>query len=89
MVIKGVQEFNFVDKRIGVTKEGEQYISINVISKDNKKFNFISKNTELIDKISPLNLQRFAPVKLVLGFERTFNKEKRTSYWTCELIGVE
>lgn len=89
MIIKGVQEFNFIDKHIGVTKDGEQYISINVISKDNKKFNFISKNTDLIDKISPLNLQRFAIVKLILGFERIYNKEKRTSYWTCDLIGVE
>lgn len=89
MVIKGVHEFNFIDKHIGVTKDGEQYISINVISKDNKKFNFISKNTDLIDKISPLNLQRFAIVKLILGFERIYNKEKRTSYWTCDLIGVE
>lgn len=83
------EDFNFVDKRVGVTKEGEQYISINVISKDNRKFNFISKDTKLIDKISPLNLQRFAPIKLVLDFERIYNKEKRTSYWTCELIGVE
>lgn len=89
MIIKGVQEFNFIDKHIGVTKDGEQYISINVISKDNKKFNFISKNTDLIDKISPLNLQRFAIVKLILGFEKIYNKEKRTSYWTCDLIGVE
>lgn len=88
-MIKGTQEFNFIDKRVGVTKEGEQYISINVISKDNKKFNFISKDTKLIDKISPLNLQRFAPIKLILDFERVFNKEKRTSYWTCELVGVE
>lgn len=83
------EEFNFIDKRVAVTKDGEQYISINVISKDNKKFNFISKDTKLIDKISPLNLQRFAPIRLILDFERVFNKEKRTSYWTCELIGVE
>lgn len=83
------EEFNFIDKRVGVTKEGEQYISINVISKDNKKFNFISKDTKLIDRISPLNLQRFAPIKLQLNFERTFNREKRTSYWTCSLVGVE
>ncbi len=88
-MVKGTQEFNFIDKRIGVTKEGEQYISINVISKDNRKFNFISKDVKLIDKISPLNLQRFAPIKLVLDFDRVFNTEKRTSYWTCELVGVE
>lgn len=83
------EEFNFVDKRVGVTKDGEQYISINVISKDNKKFNFISKDNKLIDKVAPLNLQRFAIIKLILCFERTFNKEKRTSYWTCSLVGVE
>jgi len=83
------EEFNFIDKRVGVTKDGEQYISINVISKDNKKFNFISKDNKLIDKVAPLNLQRFALIKLVLNFERVFNKEKRTSYWTCNLVGVE
>lgn len=88
-MIKGTQEFNFIDKRVGVTKDGEQYISINVLSKDNRKFNFISKEAKLIDKIAPLNLQRFAPIKLVLDFERIYNQEKRTSYWSCELIGVE
>ena len=88
-MIRGTQEFNFIDKRNGVTKEGEQYISINVISKDNKKFNFISKDKKLIDKITPLNLQRFAPIRLVLEFDRAFNSEKRVSFWTCELVGVE
>ncbi len=76
-------------KGYGVTKDGEQYISINVLSKNNKKFNFISKDTKLIDKISPLNLQKFSPIKLVLNFERVFNKQKRTSYWSCEFVGVE
>ena len=83
------EEFNFVDTKAGVTNDGEQYLSINVLSKSNKKFNFMTKDTKLIDKLSPLNIQRFSPIKLVLDFERTFNKEKRTSYWTCELIGVE
>ena len=83
------EEFNFVDKRVGVTKDGEQYISINVISKDNKKFNFISKDTKLIDKVAPLNLQRFALIKLILCFEREFIKERRTSYWNFNLIGFE
>lgn len=41
------EEFNFIDKRVAVIKEGERYISINVLSKDNKKFNFISKYTKL------------------------------------------
>lgn len=88
-MFKCKEEFNFVDKRVAVTKDGEQYISINVISKDNKNFNFISKNTDLIDKISPLNLQKFSKITLILGFKREFNKEKRTSYWTCSLLGVE
>lgn len=83
------EEFNFIDKRVGMTKDNEQYISINVLTKDNKKFNFISKDKKLIDKIAPLNLQRFSIIKLILSFEREFNKERRTSYWTCTLVGVE
>ena len=83
------EDFNFIDKRVGVTKEGEQYLSINVLSKDNKKFNFISRDTKLIDKIAPLNLQRFSIIKLILEFTREYNKERKTSYWTCKLIGVE
>ena len=81
--------FNFIDKREGITKDGEKYLSINVLSKDNRKFNFITKDTDLINKISPLNLQKFSQIKLVLNFERVYNRETRTSYWTCELIGVE
>lgn len=83
------EEFNFIDKRVGVTKDGEQYISVNVLSKDNKKFNFISKDSRLIDKLSPLNLQRFSPIKLILNFERVYNKERKTSFWSCTLLGVE
>lgn len=88
-MITGKEKFNFIDKRVGVTKDGEQYISINVLSSDNRKFNFISKDSDLINKVAPLNLQKFAPVTLVLKFERIYNSEKRTSYWTCELVGVE
>ena len=88
-MIKGFETFNFIDKRIGVTKEGEQYISINVLSNDNKKLNFISKDTKLIDKISPLNIQKFSPIKLHFDIDRVFNAEKRVSYWSVNLIGVE
>ncbi len=88
-MITGKQKFNFIDKRVGVTKDGEQYISINVLSVDNRKFNFISKDSDLINKVAPLNLQKFAPVTLVVKFERVYNNERRTSYWTCELVGVE
>ena len=83
------ETFNFIDKREGVTKDGEKYLSINVLSRDNRKFNFITKDMDLVNKISPLNIQKFSPIKLILDFERVFNREKRTSYWTCNLIGVE
>lgn len=83
------ETFNFIDKREGITKDGEKYLSINVLSKDNKKLNFITKDSELINKISPLNLQKFSPIKLILNFDREFNREKRTSFWSCNLIGVE
>lgn len=83
------ETFNFIDKREGVTKDGEKYLSINVLSRDNRKFNFITKDMDLVNKISPLNIQKFSPIKLILDFERVFNREKRTSYWTCNLVGVE
>ncbi|MCI8411861.1 MAG: hypothetical protein HFJ40_05475 [Clostridia bacterium] len=83
------ETFNFIDKREGITKDGEKYLSINVLSKDNRKFNFITKDIDLINKISPLNLQRFAPIKIIVEFERVYNREKRTSYWSCEFKGVE
>lgn len=81
--------FNFIDKREGVTKDGEKYLSINVLSKDNKKLNFITKDNNLINKISPLNLQKFSAIKLILDFDREFNREKRISYWKCNLVGIE
>ena len=64
------EEFNFIDKRVGVTKDGEKYLSLNVLSKDNRKFNFITKDTKLIDKVGPLNIQKFAIIKLTIDFER-------------------
>lgn len=83
------EDFNFIDKRVGVTKDGEKYLSLNVLSKDNRKFNFITKDNKLIDKIAPLNIQKFSIIKLIIDFERVFNKENRTSYWICTLVGVE
>ena len=83
------ETFNFIDKREGITKDGEKYLSLNVLSKDNRKFNFITKDMDLVNKISPLNIQKFSPIKLILDFERVFNREKRTSYWTCNLVGIE
>lgn len=88
-MIKGQATFNFIDKRIGVTKDGEQYISINVLSEDNLKLNFISKDPKFIDKIGGLNITRFSPIKLYFEVVRVFNPEKRTSYWSVNLIGVD
>lgn len=83
------ESFYFIDKRQGTTKDGERYLSLNVLSQDNKKFNFIAKDPKVIDQLSPLNLQRFSKITLLCEFDREFNKERRTSYWTCTLVGVE
>lgn len=88
-MIKGQATFNYIDKLVGVTKDGEKYISLNVISKDNEKVNFISRDDELINKIGSLNISRFAPIKLTFETNRVWNSEKRFSYWDVVLLGVE
>lgn len=87
-MINGIQIFSYIDRKIGVTKDGEQFVAVNVLSKDNRKFNFISKSPEVIDKISQANFTKFQDIKLHFDFNREFNKEKKISYWTCEIIGV-
>ncbi len=87
-MINGTQVFSFIDRVVGVTQQGEQYIAINVLAKDNKKYSFFGKSPELIDKLSTMQLTKFQDVKLHFSFTREFNKEKRTSYWHCELVGV-
>lgn len=88
-MIRGQGNFNFIDKRVGVTKEGEQYILINVISQDNKNYSFISKDSKLIDRIASTNLAKFAPLKLNFDIEKEFNPKTRYSNWTVNLIGVD
>lgn len=87
-MINGVQVFSYIDKKVGVTKDGEQFIAVNVLSKDNKKFNFISKSPEVIDKLSQSNFTKFQDIKLHFDFTREYNREKKVSYWTCEIVGV-
>lgn len=87
-MIQGTQTFSFIEKKIGVTQDGEKYIAVNVLSKDNQKLSFISKKEDVINKISSLQLTKFQDIKLNFNFIREFNKEKRVSYWSCELIGV-
>ena len=83
-------KFNFLDKTIGVTKDGEKYVAINVIpAESTQKLNFISKDEEVIKIFSNVNLSRFAEITLKIGFEREYNSEKRISYWVCKLLGAE
>ncbi len=83
-------KFNYIDKVIGVTKEGEQYVSLNVIELGGtKKYNFISKDVQVIELFKKLDISRFAEINLELGFNREFNQERRFSFWTCVLLGVD
>lgn len=88
-MINGNAKFYFIDKLVGVTKEGEQYLSINVLSEDNRKFNFITKDPKIIDRLAPLNIQKFALVKLTFSIDKIFNPETRFSHWNVSLTGVE
>lgn len=87
-MINGNGVFTYIEKLVKVNSDGEKYLSLNVLSKDNKKVSFITKNEDLIDKVSGLQLTRFQDLKLFFNIERIFNKEKHYSYWTVELIGV-
>ena len=87
-MINGMQTFYYIEKKVGVNQDGEQYLALNVLSKNNKKIGFLVKNPNLIDKISQLNFTKFQDIKLHFDFDREYNKEKKTSYWTCEVVGV-
>lgn len=81
---------NFVDKVVGVTKDGEKYISVNVIPiDDNKKYNFISKDDNVINLFNTYDFKRFEEITISLAFIREFRPETRTSYWAVVLTGVE
>ncbi len=89
-MIQGKQVFTYIDSSAGVNQDGEKYIAINVMTKgtNKKKLSFVAKRPDVIDKISQMKFVDFQDIVLILDFERVFNKEKRTSYWTVELIGV-
>lgn len=87
-MINGNGVFTFIEKLVKVNSDGEKYLSLNVLSKDNKKISFITKNEDLINKVSGLQLTRFQELKLSFNIERIFNKEKRYCFWSVELIGV-
>ena len=88
-MIKGQETFNFIDKRVGVTKDGVKYICINVISRENQSVSFISTDEKLISKIGGLSLTRFAPIKLTFDISKEFNQKTRYSNWVVTLIGVD
>lgn len=89
-MIIGKQKFTYVDSAIGVNSDGEKYFAINVITKgeSKKKLSFVAKRPDVVDKISKFNFIDFQDIDLVLEFNRSFNAEKRVSYWNCELIGI-
>ena len=89
MLCKAEFDCIFVGKRFGVTKDGEQYVSIDVLTKDNKKMSFISTNDNLIDYLEDTTITQFRLIRLVLGFSREFNPKTRFSNWTCTLEDVK
>ena len=89
-MFKSTSKVNYVDKTLGVTKDGEKYISVNVMPVgDSKKYSFLSKDEEVINLFNTLDFKRFEEITIVVGFNREFNQEKRTSYWSAILLGVE
>lgn len=88
-MFKSSQVFTFVDTASGITQDGEKYFAINVISKGThkKKLSFITKNEELINKLSGMKLVDFQDVVLTVVFTREVN-QNRYSYWNCELIDI-
>ena len=81
--------FTFIDTASGVTQDGEKYFAINVMSKGTrkKKLSFITKNEELINRISQNKFIDFQDITIVVVFTREIN-QNRFSYWNCELIDV-
>ena len=88
-MIQGKQVFTFIDTKSGVTKDGEKYLSVNVMTKGNskQKLSFITKDEDLINKISQTKFIDFQDIVLIVDFKRLIN-QNRYSYWDCELIGI-
>lgn len=82
--------FTYIDSVTGINQYGEKYFAINVMTKGNskKKLSFVAKKPEVLDKLSGTKFLDFQDVTLILDFDRLYNKEKKTSYWSVELIGI-
>lgn len=89
-MFKSSNVFTYIDSVTGVNQDGEKYFAINVMSKGThkKKLSFITKNYELINKISQIKFIDFQDVVLVVNFDRKFIKDKRISSWNCELVDI-
>ena len=87
-MINGNGVFNYIDRVVKVNTDGEKYLALNVLSKDNKKISFITKDEDLINKVTNLQLTKFQDVKLFFNITRIYNKDNRYSFWSVELIGV-
>lgn len=82
--------FTYIDSVTGINQDGEKYFAINVMTKGNskKKLSFVAKKPEVLDKLSGTKFIDFQDVTLILDFDRIYNKEKKVSYWSVELIGI-
>lgn len=89
-MIKAQKIFSYLNHTIGVTKDGEQYVVLNVIDKETtSKFSFISKQSEVIDKVAKLQCEQYKDIRVFLNFYRDFNQKTRYSNWRVELLGCE
>jgi len=87
-MVQGKQVFTFIDSKTGVTQDGERYFAINVMTKGKKqKLSFLTKDDELISKLSQMKFIDFQDIVLIVEFKRLIN-QNRYPYWSCELIGI-
>lgn len=82
--------FVYVGRRVGVTNDGVKYLALDVLDRDTKaKYSFVVTDEKLIDKISTKELHDFQDIKCYFNVHRAFNRERRTSFWVVDLVGVE
>ena len=79
--------FKFLEKVCSINQDGEKYVSISVLSLDNKKFNFISHDESVIQTIQSLNIENLSDIITSLGLEKylVFGK---SFYYIQIIIGM-
>lgn len=89
-MFKGSNVFTYLSKKSGVTKEGESYLAINVLTKNSKRpVSFFITDINLIDEINSRQFTDYQDIKLIVEINRVFNVKTRYTNWQVELIGVE